>query len=59
MRTRGDMFASKWASTQGTLGELHTRVTFLDYNAVKERPDFGPNSVYYIAYKFKRVYEYD
>lgn len=54
-----DMFASKWASTQGTLGELHTQVTFLDYNAVKERPDFGPNSVYYIAYKFKRVCEYD
>jgi len=54
-----DMFRSKWTPTQGTLGVLHTHVTYFDYNTVRQRKDFGPHSVYYIAYKFKRVCKYD
>lgn len=54
-----DMLRSKWTPTQGTLGLLHTHVTYFDYNTVRQRKDFGPHSVYYIGYKFQRVCKYD
>ena len=52
------MYNTAWEPTQGTLGEIHTWAAFLKYDLVKKRENFGPNSVYCLAYKLKEVCAY-
>ena len=54
-----DMHNTAWEPTQGTLGEIHTWAAFLKYDLVKKRENFGPNSVYCLAYKLKEVCAYE
>jgi len=50
-----DMFLTESVSKEGTLGAIHTWARRHSYNEVKKRDDFGPHSVYLIAYKLKEV----
>lgn len=50
-----DMFFTESVLKEGTLGAIHTWARGHSYNEVKKREDFGPHSVYLIAYKLKEV----